>query len=314
MTYRHLQQYILEHDGEIDLPRMRKAEVDALSRAILIVGKDAPDVCAYISSIMKRRQTPHFAYLATPNLELRERFIGASGRLISVSAMLDLATQIICREHERISSEALLFQLSLGLASKREQLSLISVSEEFYIRFCEAFVSQEKPPFAAAVICTDDSERETHLRSFAPRGVKAFGCSTIGEVEIFRESLLGIEFVREGYRFTIASPETEQVRLAALASEIARKMLGATRVQTYLGLYSAAPPNAALLYSAVPTILLKVGKKPTSINPSLDLIMITEGDFEIPSAPHSRMLFYGDIDYIHRVKTDIDSGKYSTLC
>lgn len=305
MTYRHIKKYLSEHnkaDGGA-LP-LRLCAQKKLSRTVLIVGKDAPDVCAYLSSVLTSSGLVHSYYSSAEHVELMERFMRCG--VPTEPHLLEVyAGRVRRRLPADSSAECFLVSLALALPHVDEPL-IICMSEELFERTCTEF--QPKP--RAVVICTEDRERAERLCSLLPEGVRVITHASLPQIVRANVNLLGTRLYIGKKEYTISSIEPEQAVLSALALECARCLTTTTHALSYRGLSRAQPPNAARLYCATPPILLKVGERAVCLDPSLRITQLTEGadDMEFEHA-----LFYGSGEYIERIKRDIDLGKYKFI-
>lgn len=303
MTYRHIKKYLSEHnkaDGGA-LP-LRLCVQKSLSRTVLIVGDGAPDVCAYLSSVLTSSGLTHSYYSSAEHVELMGRFMRCG--VPTEPHLLEVyAGRVRRRVPVDSSAECFLVSLALALPHIGEPL-LICMSEELF----EQTFTEFQPSPRAVVICTEDSERAERLCSLLPEGVLEITRASLPQIVRANVNLLGTRLYIGKKEYTISSIEPEQAVLAALALECAGHLTDTTHALSYRGLSHAQPPNAARLYCAMPPILLKVGGCAKHLDPLLHITQLTEGEEDME---FERALFYGSGEYIERIKHDIDRQKYS---
>lgn len=304
MTYRHIKKYLSEHNkangGALPL---RLCVQKSLARTVLIVGNAAPDVCAYLSSVLTSSGLVHSYYSSAEHVELMRRFmrcgVPTEPRLLEVHA-----GRVKRRLPADSSAECFLVSLALALPHIGEPL-LICMSEELFERTCRDFQPQPR----AVIICTKDRDRAVQLCSLIPSDVRVFTRASLPQVVRVGVNLLGTRVYIGKKEYMISSIEPEQAVLAALALECAGCLGGTTHALSYRGLSRAQPPNDARLYCATPPILLKVGERAEYLDPALHITQLTEGEDDVE---FERALFYGNGEYIESIKYDIDHGKYGS--
>ena len=317
MTYKNLKRYIDLNDKENNFDLAR---IFVKSKVIFIVGDHRSNVASMLSSVLSACEISHSRYIGLAHLELKDRFIN-NGESISVDSLCASAHKLKRNTQGKISSDDLLLALSLSLLGGN--YLLIEMSEEHYQ---SALKRIGFTPFAL-ILCSKNDESNAKFIAQAPKSTHICALSEKKSYDFCSKSddngrkiafvsenkltfksanLLGTDFYHFNYLYHAPIIDQRNLLSAGLVIETASILFNAPRPYIYKGISDAALPCDLKIASISPTIILSVGDGNFILPKGFDFERVTN---VVPNPPiTNNTVFYGDIDYIEKIKSIIKNA------
>lgn len=314
MTYKNLVKFIKENNNENVFDLIHPC---VKSKIIFAVGKSSTNVASMLSSVMNVCEISHSRYVSAEHFELRDRFI-RSNEQISIDEICRSASKIRKKSKSLISSNDLMLALALSLLDG--EYIIIEMSEKYYQSIINRITFS---PFAV-LFCSFDDEYNANLIAQAPSSTHICALSQAprydylhtenenGRKTVFASpnkltlkssDLLGADFYHFSYLYRLPCIDLDNLLLATLVIESATALFDTPRAYIYKGLASTTLPCDLKIFSISPTVLLKIGSDDFTLPKGFDFEKITN---LVPSQrPASNTIFYGNADYIEKVKKAI---------